>query len=250
MTLDELEQLRAAIPDDDQAPLGWPPMSLANQRTKIADLQQRRRSLDYRLSTARIAQRTIDEGESFVPWHAHLHEWRAVLCSELLALPPRIRDTHLLAVQRSLDLSIQVIDFGIDLLDGTGLALVDLRVGELIAAAGYEPGTWQGSLPEVELIAARREAARSTLEEALLDDDERERREAEAKALRDAYNGMRVKIGADGRSLVARRDDGSELPVGEMTPLQRRAFEVAAPLTTPRAAPAREWPAAKPVKTA
>ena len=87
---------------------------------------------------------------------------------------------------------------------------------------------WFGSLPEVERriskLAQQRQAAQAALDEALIDDDARVKRDAESAQYRDAFNAMRVKVGADG-SLVAYRDDGGELPRAEMTPLQRAAIE-------------------------
>jgi hypothetical protein len=222
MTIDELELQRAALPDDERAPLDWPPMPLAELRERLSEHQQRRRVLDHRLATARSAAATISELAHYAKALDFLNEARRTLCDELLALPPRIRDAELLAKQRSIDLSIQVVDFGPGVLQGTGLSLSDIRLGDLMSQAGE---SWRGALPEVERMVARRAQAQSALDDALLDDDERAAREAAAKELRDAFNAMRVKVGPDGGGLVAYGPDGEPLDVSKMTPLQRRAFE-------------------------
>lgn len=137
-------------------------------------------------------------------WFDQLTAWRKTLCHELLALPPRIRDSHTLGVQRNLTLSIKTIDFGIDVVNGTGYDLTTLRLGELMRDAGFEPAgadrdrnysgemPWFGSLPDVERrIAAlqkQRDDAQARLDEAMLDDAQRERLAAESKARRDALS--------------------------------------------------------------
>jgi hypothetical protein len=112
------------------------------------------------------------------------------------------------------------------------------RIGELMAAAGYAtsgpelrgPRGWLGSLPEVEQrikkLSKQRAAAHAALDEALLDDDARAKRDAESAELREAFNTMHVTSSADGVSLVAyKKDDGSVLELSAMTPKQRTAFE-------------------------
>jgi hypothetical protein len=191
MTLAELEAQRAAIPDDDALP----------------GIQQRRRDLDRRLRQARDATATLAElHEPDVTWEERLHAWREVLCDELLAMPPRIRDAHLLGLQRNLTLSIRCIDFVPSLLKDTLYDVSTLRLGELMREAGYEAqgadpdrnyaGTmpWAGSLRDIEHrtkdVTKRREAAQSALDDALLDDDERAKREAESKARIAALNAL------------------------------------------------------------
>jgi len=219
LTLAALEALRAAVLDDDAEQQTWPAMPLAERQQKIAAHQQRRRDLDHRLTTARQATATLAataDAEAF----DQLTAWRATLCDELLALPPRLRDPRQLALHRSLDLSVRVIDEGLDALTGTGLTLMTVRLGELMAGV-----PWHGSLPEIEAMLARREAAQSALDDALLPDAVRAQREAEAVERRVAYNAMDVRIGDGG--LVAHREDGSVLDPAEMTPLQRAAFDTA-----------------------
>ncbi len=157
---------------------------------------------------------------------------------ELLAFKKPVRDAKTLGRQTNLRLSIRTIHHGPRVLEETGYGLTNLRLGELMIASGYEvvgaegnfAGTlpWFGTLSEVERqiadVEARRARAQAQLDEALLDDDERERRDAEAAALRDAFNSMRVRLADDG-SLVAYDAENDVLDVTAMTELQRRAFE-------------------------
>jgi hypothetical protein len=162
------------------------------------------------------------------------------LAAERMTIKSPIRDPHILGVERNLSLSIRCIDRGRAVFNDTGWELENSKLGELMRAAGYQqvgadPGRhyvgqlpWYGSLPEVERriadLAKKRQAAQAALDEALMADDERAKREAESAKLREAFNAMRVKVGADGL-LVAYREDGDVFPTSEMTELQRQAFE-------------------------
>ena len=108
----------------------------------------------------------------------------------------------------NLGLSIQVIDSGLRVIAETTYGLTSLRLGALMREAGYvalgvDPARhyagvmpWHGSLPEVEKrlsdFAKRRATVEATLEDALLDDDVRAQRDAEAAALSAAINGLLI----------------------------------------------------------
>ena len=179
----------------------------------------RMKLLSYRLSVIQVASTTL-AGLAPVAaeqeWLDNLTAWRKGLCDELLALPPRIRTDKELGAQQNLKLSITTIDRGPGVINGTGYDLTTLRLGQLMREAGYAPEgadpnrnfagvmPWMGSLPEIEGRIARRQKelddAQAQLDEAL-DDTERARGEAEAKARRDALNA------APQRKV---REDGSE----------------------------------------
>jgi hypothetical protein len=225
MTLAELEAQRAAIPDDGALPA-------STTRDELAAIQQRRALLDHRLLQARNATATLAALPSLdadAQWLAHLTAWRKTLCDELLALPPRIRDAHLLGVQQSVTLSIKCIDFGLRVLDDSGYHLASTRLGQLMTQAGYEvagadpdrhfAGTlpWFGHLDlvkhRIKDTERRRAAAEAALDEALLDDDVRAEREAEAKARLDALNALpQRKVRGDG-SQYDKYPDGRRVEV-------------------------------------
>jgi hypothetical protein len=205
MTLEDLEALRAAIPDDGALPAS----TTSDER---AAMQRRRADLDRRLMRARDATATLaalatDDADA--QWRDRLEAWRRVLCDELLALPPRIRDAPTLGVQQNVTLSIRAIDFGLRVLENTGYGLTNLRLGELMAGDGYEhigadpernyagEMPWHGCLKEVEHRIndreRRRAAAQAQLDEAFMDDDVRARRDAEADRRRAELNARPVR---------------------------------------------------------
>ena len=156
-------------------------------------------------------------------------KWRPVLCDELLSIKSPIRDAYTLGVQTNLSLSIRVVDFGLGVLKDTGYDLTTLRLGQLMREAGFEPAgadpdrhyvgvmPWFGSLPEVERrimnLQKERDEAQARLDEALLDDTERERRAAEAKAQRETRNAApQRKVRGDG-SQYDRYPDGRVVEV-------------------------------------
>jgi hypothetical protein len=157
---------------------------------------------------------------------------RATLSDERLTIKSPIRDKATMERVQNIAFSVKLIDFGLGASrNGHVVTLAPLRIGALMAEAGYEatPQGWRGSIPEVEqrikALAQQRTAAETALAEALLSDDAPAARDAEDKALRDAFNTMRVTGSADGRSLVAFTKDGDVLDASAMTPLQRKAFE-------------------------
>ncbi len=209
MTLEELERLRAAIPDDDALPA-------STTRGELAALRTRRRDLDRRLLAARNAKATLAQlPEPDTTWLDHLTAWRKRLCDEVLAMPPRALTGHELGLRQNLTLSIRVVDFGLGVIEGTGYGLTTLRLGQLMREEGYEVVgadplrnyggelPWFGSMKEVEKhikdMTKRRADAQAALDEALLDDDERAKRDAEADIRRDALNALPTrKVRGDG----------------------------------------------------
>jgi len=213
MTLDDLKAQRADIPEDDALPA-------STTRGDLRVIQERRLDLDRRILAAETALQALDTyapDEADAQWHAHLTAARAVLATELLALPSHTRDPRQRGLFANLSLSIRVIDAGLGIVAHTGYDLTNLRLGELLRESGYQldgadpllnyVGTmpWHGSLPEVEARIAKRAQrcaqAQSSLDDALLDDDVRAEREAEAKARRDALNAEPV---------LKERGDGSK----------------------------------------
>lgn len=162
-------------------------------------------------------------------WRDLLTSWRKTLCDELLALPPRIRDSHTLGVQTNLTISIRIIDFGISAANDTGYNLTTLRLGQLMRESGYEPVgadpnrgysgvmPWFGSVSEVERRIAKlhkqRDDAQTRLDDALMDDDARAKAAAQSKARIDALNAApRRKVRGDG-SQYDRYPDGRVVEV-------------------------------------
>jgi hypothetical protein len=189
--------------------------------------------LAQRMSAIQVATTTLAGLPSLAPeqaWLDHLTAWRKTLSDELLALPTRLHDDHTLGVRRNLELSILAIDRGLGVLKDTGYGLTtSLRLGTLMREASYEPtgadpdrnysGTmpWFGSRSEVEhrikVLQQQRTEAQARLDEALLDDTERERRAAEAKARLDALNAVpQRKVRGDG-SRYDRYSDGRVVEV-------------------------------------
>jgi hypothetical protein len=188
--------------------------------------------LTQRMTVIRIASSTLASLPPLAPeqrWLDLLTAWRKTLSDELAALPSPIRDSHTLGEQQNLMLSIQVIDVGLGVIRDSGFDLTTLRLGALMREAGYEPVDadperhysgvmpWFGSMPEVEQRIAdlqqQRDAAQAQLDEALLDDNERERRAAEARARHDALNAAPVRKVRNDGSQFDRYPDGRRVEV-------------------------------------
>lgn len=203
----------------------------------------RMESLAQRASAIHVATTTLAHLAPLAPeqkWLAHLTTWRKRLCDELLAVPRRNRDRVEMDRQQNLTFSIRLIDFG---LGGTLLSpfldLSSLRVGELMAEAGYAtsgpelrgPRGWLGSIPEVkqriEDVTKQRAKAQAALDDALMTDEERATHEAEDRVFRETLNTMDIRINDDPNvpGLVAYTKDGDVLTESEMTAAQRKAFE-------------------------
>jgi hypothetical protein len=233
MTLAELEAKRAARKDVADLPHT---MTRGEVDAYIKDTAL----LDRRLTQARDAIATLALLQDPDPeWWERLKTWRQTLADELLRPIPEPTPKDL-AARRNLTLSILVCDRGPGVLkDSDDYDLQSLRLGALMRADGFEPEgsdpiraysgvmPWHGSLKDLERqakdVARRRRQAQAALDAALLDDDERERQEAEARELNAAYNQMRVLVNADGGLRVVSRD-GDAVDESGLTPLQRRAL--------------------------
>lgn len=170
-------------------------------------------------------------------WLAHLKVWRETLSAELLAMHPRIRNEKELDQKLALEWSIRVIDLGFSAMALPVVTLQPTRVGQLMHAAGYEvrgdgvrgPLGWRGSSSEVEdrikTLTPEREKLMAKLDALLLSDAERAKLEVEKEARRAAVAAMNVQLNTEGTGLSAFTKDGDPLPVSDMTPEQRTAFE-------------------------
>jgi hypothetical protein len=150
-------------------------------------------------------------------WRDFLIKARKTLCDELLALPARIRTDHDYGVQQNLKLSIIAVDRGPGVANDTGFSLDTLRLGHLMREAGYS--AWFGSRPEVEerierLIAQRNEA-QAQLDDAMLDDDERAKRDAESAARAAKLNAAPVRKTRGDGSQYDRWPDGRVVEISE-----------------------------------
>jgi hypothetical protein len=174
-----------------------------------------------------------------ITWLSHLHEWQATLEAELSALPPKIRNEEDLDKRRILNWSLGLIARGLGSAPFT-MPIVDLsptRIGQLMAAAGYEtqgealrgPRGWLGSLSEVSLRiqqqSAERQKVQMALDRLLVSPAEHAQMDAESQSYHAALLTMDIKNSADGRGLVAFTLDGDPLPVEKMDEAQRDAFE-------------------------
>jgi len=165
MTLEQLEQELAALPD----PLDIPPRQVEQYET-------RRSMLRARAQTIRVATGTLADVEprllELEKWHGHLVSWRKTLCNQLLACLPH--------QQYALKLSILRIDRGLDLM-GEGFPS-NLPLDDLMRDAGYVPSSpvarangeaWLGSMPRVEErlkeLRRQRDDAQARLDAALRD---------------------------------------------------------------------------------
>lgn len=186
-------------------------------------------ALTRRISAIQDATAVLAGLPSLAPeqeWLDHLTAWRQTLRDELSL---RIGDPQTPGLQQNLTLSISAIDVGLGAVDGTGYHLTTLRLGALMRDAGYEPVganpnthysgemPWFGSLPEVERriasIRKQRVDAQAQLDEALLDDAARAKRDAELKARRDALKtAPQRKVRGDG-SEYDRYPDGRVVEV-------------------------------------
>lgn len=184
--------------------------------TKIAELNARRSQaeadvaaytaqiddLSQRFSAIQVASTTLAGLHPFGPlldWRDHLPVWRENFVTRLLAMAPDDRDRATLDLQQGLRLSILNIDRGCGYWPN-GAPMIGIPLAEAIVAAGYEPPTnrpgvaWFGSLPEVEQriqqLTKERDEAQAALDNAMLDDDARAKKDAESAARRDRINAM------------------------------------------------------------
>ena len=218
---------------------------LTTQRAAIPDaVADESRASEAREIDARIhAIRTTTEALASMPlepetkWLGHLTAWRDTLSTELLALPRIIRDKPRLDLQANITFSLKLIDFGLSAGGGHLGPVVDLsslRIGELMAAAGYatsgpdlySPNGWRGSMPEVEKrikqLTKQRAEVQAQLDEVLITDGERATREVEHAAYRATLNAMIIRGNSEGTGLVVVDDDGD---IRELTEPERAAFD-------------------------
>lgn len=225
MTIDELEHQRAARLDPEDLPLSM-------TRAEAAAYSAATALLDQRIASCKGALATLDKlgtDDADVAWLAFLTSARETLATELLTIKSPIRDPKVMGRNINLTRSIRTIDFGLGVLAESGHDLTTLRLGELMQSAGYEAVgadptrnylgvmPWFGSVSEVEQRIAARErrcaAAQAQLDEALLDDDVRAKRDAEADMRRAELNTRPVrKVRGDG-SMYDRFPDGTRVDV-------------------------------------
>ena len=218
--------------------------------TKIAELDVRRLqtqadvvacvaqidALSQRISDVQVASTALGGLPPLDPlpkWRDHLPVWRENFVKQLLAIAPDDRDRATQELQQGLRLSIRNVDAGCGYWPN-GAPMIGIPLAEAIAAAGYEPPAnrpgvaWYGNLQEVEhrikQWTKQRDEAQAALDNALLDDDERAKQDAEREQYGQTYESLRFKIGTDGH-LVPHRVNGSELPESEMTPDQKKVLE-------------------------
>jgi hypothetical protein len=72
------------------------------------------------------------------PLAGELQAWRRALCTELFTLTSPLRAPSLKRRARDIELSIAVVDYGLHKLEGTGMTLAELPLGDLLRAAGYD----------------------------------------------------------------------------------------------------------------
>jgi hypothetical protein len=198
MTIATVETTLIAL-ENELAALG-DPGDVSLTYNAQAEFARRQSSLTGRISTIRMAQRTLAEVEpqlaADIEWLAMLNTWRATLNDELDALPPVITRTTLgdgaemvscrsalqEAQARGLSYGLLIIERGLRVLSETGTMLETCRLGELMRASGFThsepapPGEvgarlpWRGSVPLVERrireLQQRRDDARARLDNA------------------------------------------------------------------------------------
>jgi len=136
---------------------------------------------------------------------------------------PPTHDTYDEALAANLTLSIKVIDEGLPVLEKSTYDLTTIRLAKLMIEDGYgiigrDPrinflGTlpWHGSIPEVEeriaTVERRRAEAQSALDDALLSDEERAARDAQADIRRAEANAAPTrKVRGDGSQYLKHVD--------------------------------------------
>lgn len=237
ITLAELTALRAARKDSLDLPGS---MSERERHAYLAETTV----LDQRLAAARTALAILAEVApelaADTAWLAHLTSWRATLCHELLDIKSPIRDKAVLERADNLTLSIRMIDFGLGASTLGPIVRLTLRIGDLMAAAGYDieapalhgPRGWRGAVRETEAriaeLTKRCVPVEAQLHEMLLTDDEQATRDAERAALQEVLKTMHIRNNRDGSGLVACTPDGVPLDAADMTLAQRTAFVWAA----------------------
>ncbi len=209
--LERLERDLAALPDEEGIQ-----RQLAELRTTRENLSARVRVIQQATTTLAQLAPKIDAEQR---WLDDLTAWRKALCDELLDMPRRIRDARELGRRQNLEASIVMVDRGS--MSGSQWELENLRLGSLMRESGYIEAAkvdnqrfgalpWRGSLPDTERRLAdlqrQRDDWQRVLDDALLDDADRERRDRElheaarAKPTRKTRgDGSHYDVYADGR---------------------------------------------------
>jgi hypothetical protein len=235
MTLEELQKLRDAVPDDGQLPATATQIDLTAVRARRALLDHRVRQAHE--ATAALA--SLGHGEADAAWLHFLTTAQETLEKEWALQPARIKTEQQLGIYLNLRTSLKWIvgevtdhpDIHAGSPKGDGYELINSRLGQLMVAAGYDVVgadpvhnylgqlPWFGSIKEtkqrIAALAARRAQATTMLEDALMNDDERARQVAETEKLRVALNGLRLR---GPKLLVQDRDEE------DLSPLEKEAL--------------------------
>jgi len=158
-TITTAEQMQAelsSLPLDEDIPT-------PRERDRVAE---RRQNLSWRLTMVRNNERVIAKYEpefiALTKWVADLTRLREVIAAKLLYV--KRNDPEISPLRYSL----MKIDRGFDPYDALP---VRFTIDDLLVAAGYEPGTWYGTLPwalrRLEELTKRRAAAVKEREQAL-----------------------------------------------------------------------------------
>ncbi len=221
----DLRRRLAALPDEQD---------IATPREREAAFHERRR-LAAQIAAITTSRQTLAEVapqlERYTAWLRRLEGWRGELCADLLTIKSPMRQKAVVARSHDLTLSLRVCDRGLAEAAGTGYDdIASLALGKLMARDGYTAATFvagiKASEKAIARLRARRAGAEATLAAALVPDDERRRREAEADLLAATYNRLRVKIGPPGGPVVVVRADGTEVSPDALTADERRAIEL------------------------
>jgi hypothetical protein len=231
----EVQAQLDAIPNEQDRPLSM-------TRGESHALDASRAELTHRLRGLRAAASSMaefDDIEQDERWIKMAEfTWRPICCSELLALKSPIRDRETKHRSENLTFSIRLIDRGLGYSTlGMIVDLSCLRLGELMAAAGYAvtgdalrgPNGWRGDLTTVakriQERTEKRDQLLTTIEDLLLSDADRIAREEQTAQHRAILSNLIIRNGEDGRTLVYTDGDGEPLPKAQMTPAQLVAVE-------------------------
>jgi hypothetical protein len=236
LTFERLIELRNALPED-------PDLPFATTKREQEEIARQRIDLDRRLRRARAALDELAACKAADPdpnWIDFLRVARDTLTSELMAIAT---DRKAFPRRHVLTLSVHVIDRGPDLLTNSGFMVDTLPIGDLMKAAGHQIvgadplHNYSGEIPwpsgahglhDLERVIKandrRRARAQAQLDEALMDDEEREARDAEAVRQRKVLDELRIKHDPSGRPRP-RDAEGNFLDPADLTEDQRAAFE-------------------------
>ncbi|HXG69761.1 MAG TPA: hypothetical protein VNJ04_04015 [Gemmatimonadaceae bacterium] len=223
----ELAARRVAINDESQ-------LLVSSTRVEVEAARYERVMLDRQIAaidSAVSAVASVGSADADEQWHNTLTTARAQLVDERMKIKSPIRDAWMLGLARNLALSIGAVDRGRRVFTDSGWDLENSRLGELLRAAGYEQVgadpdrnyggalPWHGRLTEVESriakLVARRAAVKAQLDEALMSDAERARRDAESAARVSALNALPTRKSRGDGSQYDQYPDGRREEVDE-----------------------------------